>query len=219
MTKITSNSVASVKGLSADVAELFGLTTPKLTEDVPTVKTQREELFDAITASNPTPQELWQRMAEANYALTPSKKLFTAAWGDSTGALYAQTLSNEVNRFGACLLRYEAIKRTAPKKANSEMRTALFEMLHSLANRCGLSIDGKIKPSMLESIATHSYNYGYADRTDIKKGWSARPTGAWSMLSFILKELSASQTMGTAADTAATRYARGVQRLAKMSEV
>ena len=215
---MATNSIKSVNGLSQDVAELFGLTTPKTETETETVKSQRERLFESICADSPTPAELWERMGECNYAVTPSKKLFVTAFGDNSGTLYAQALQNEVNRFGACLLRYESVKRTAPKQANSAMKTALFEMLHALAERCGLPIEGKIKPAMLEAIAVHSYNYGYADRADIRKGWTARPTGAWSMLAFILKELSASQTMTTAADNAATRYARGVQRLAKMSE-
>ena len=204
-------SVATVKGLDPDIMKLFGLTVPEVPSDIPTVAEQKESLTAEVCADNPTASEFWGRMAGANYAITPTKKLFQTAFGDDIGANYAAALKAEVDRFVACLLSYEVSKRTASKKANTAQRNALFTMLNALAVRCGFDEKARFTAGQLESMATDAYRYGYVDRTDIKKGWSARPVTTWSFWAFALKEMSASNSLSKAADAASVRFVKSVK--------
>ena len=204
-------SIATVKGLDPDIMALFGLTVPEVSSDVPTVAEQKDALTSEVCADNPTASEFWGRMAGANYAITPTKKLFQTAFGDDIGANYAAALKAEVDKFVACLLSYEVSKRTSSKKANSTMKSALFEMLKAIAMRCGFADDTRFSASQLESMATHAYRYGYKDRNDIKAGWTARPVTTWSFLAFTLKEISASGTLNSAADAASVRFVKSVK--------
>ena len=204
-------SVATVKGLDPDIMKLFGLTMPEVSTEAPSIADQKESLTAEVCADNPTASEFWGRMAGANYAITPTKKLFQTAFGDDIGANYAAALKAEVDRFVACLLSYEVSKRTASKKANTAQRNALFAMLNALAVRCGFDEKARFTAGQLESMATHAYRYGYVDRTDIKKGWSARPVTTWSFWAFALKEMSASNSLSKAADAASVRFVKSVK--------
>ena len=204
-------SIASVKGLDPEIMKLFGLTMPEVSTEAPSIADQKDTLMDEVCADDPTLSEFWGRMAGANYALTPSKKLFVKAFGESNGTIYANALKAEIDRFVACLLAYEVSKRTASKKANTAQKNALFAMLNALAVRCGFDEKARFTAGQLESMATHAYRYGYVDRTDIKKGWTARPVTTWSFWAFALKEMSASNSLSKAADAASVRFVKSVK--------
>lgn len=206
-----SDSVTTVKGLDPEISALFGLTTPKIEDSAPSVADQKDTIIDEICADSPTLSEFWGRMSSDGYAIMPNKKLFQRAFGDDIGANYAAALKVLVDRYVACLLVFESTKRQNSRKSNTEQKNALFEMGRDILSRCGFAEGVKFSAAQMESMANHAYRYGYVDRTDIKKGWTARPVTTWTFLRFMLQEMSASATLNAAADAASVRYVKSVK--------
>lgn len=206
-----SASVTTVKGLDPEISALFGLSTPKAEESAPTVADQKDAIIGEICADSPTLSEFWGRMSATEYVVTPNKKLFMSAFGDSIGANYAANMKVLIDRFVACLLVFESTKRQNTRKANTAQKNALFTMGRDILTHCGFAEDIKFSAAQLESMANHAYRYGYKDRSDIRQGWSARPVTTWSFLRFMLQEMSASATLNSAADAASVRYAKSVK--------
>lgn len=198
-----------------DFNTIFGLgaISTKKVNDAPTVKSQKENIIESLKSDETinTPQKLFAALYAINYAIVPSRKLFTEFFGDVGGKNVHNRIKTMVDGFVTACMLYTAEKSTAGGEVNKQRKSALIERAKFiLATLSGAeeSDIGKVKLSMFDDIVKLAYACGYRDRGNITEGYTFKAVGTYKFIGDFMKFMSASDTMAEAAEKASIKYGK-----------